>query len=143
MYEEKKFGGRNFTIKKTSEKGITTLIISISDLIETLREVIATNVPRVKEIAEYHDKHDYKNAMEKLSKYLIDTMFNLSIENTDFIFNINFDLINWDKDFDYEHTIKINSKTEILKFTVRKQAWNSTFIKCFVEDYNNYVKGEK
>lgn len=143
MYNEKKFGGRYFTIKRSDEKGISTFIISVSDLLETLKEVINTGTPRVKVIKESYASQDYKKAMEELSKYFINTMDNLSIENTNSIFSINFDLINWDRDFDYEHTIKVNSTTEILKFTVKDQAWSSTFIKCFVEDYNNYVKERK
>ncbi len=141
-YEEKKFGGRYFTIKRTNEDNVESLIINVSDILETIKEVKNTGVPIVKKLDEYFKEQDFKKAIIELCNYLIISTINMEIKLIG-NFDIDLKLVDWNKDFEYEYTVKVNRFTKILNFKVKKQGWTKEFVEAFIADYTNRIKKEK
>lgn len=138
-YEEKKFGGRYFTIKRTNEDNVESLFINVSDILETIKEVKNTGVPIVKKLDEYFKEQDFKKAIIELCNYLIISTINMEIKLIG-NFDIDLKLVDWNKDFEYEYTVKVNRFTKILNFKVKKQGWTKEFVEAFITDYTNRIK---
>lgn len=138
MYNETSFGGRYFTVKKSYENGVELLHISVSDVIESIKETIKTGTPRVKKLDEYLKAQDFKKLMVEFSNYLVISASNLGIKRIG-KFDIDLKLVNWDKDFTYEYTVKVNDLTKILSLKVKKYGWSKEFVEAFIADYNNRI----
>lgn len=141
MYKETVFGGRYFTVKRTNKDGVDALLINVSDVVEMIKEICISNVPRIEELRSHKNNSNWNKAMEEVSLYLVDTIVNLDIL-MDIKFNINFDLVDWERDFDYNNTLILNTNSSVLKLSVKKHGWNSSFIKHFIRIYNQKLENE-
>lgn len=139
MYTEKKFGGRYFTVKKSYENGVEIMLINVSDVMDSIKEAIQTGTPRVKKLDEYLKVQDFKKLMVEYANYLVISAINLEIKLIG-RFDIDLKLVDWNKDFEYEYTVKVNGFTKILSFKVKKGGWSKDFVEAFIADYNNRIK---
>ena len=144
MYEEKIFGGRCFTLKRNKNDNIDTLTINVSEPIEMVREIANSDQPGTEKIREYYSAKDieWDKALYEVGLYLVENLLQMEIiMNTDI--DVDFNLVDFNKDFEYEKCVKINNNFTILNFKVKKHGRSQSFIKDFIKIYNNNIKGSK
>ena len=144
MYEEIKTGGRYFTLKRFKENDTDKLIISVSDVVEMVREIANSDQPGTEKIREYYSAKDieWDKALYEVGLYLVENLLQMEIiMNTDI--DVDFNLVDFNKDFEYEKCVKINNNFTILNFKVKKHGRSQSFIKDFIKIYNNNIKGSK
>lgn len=137
MYEEIKTGGRYFTLKRFKENDTDKLIISVSDVVEMIREIgVNSNFNNHKEIINAVKNNDWEKAIVEVTSGIISKLEDLNMV-IPIEFKIDFDSIDADqRDFNYECTNKINNEITTLMFLVKRHGWSSNFIKHFVKSYN-------
>lgn len=144
MYNEKILGGRYFTLKRNKNVNIDTLTINVSEPIEMVREIANSDQPGTEKIREYYSAKDieWDKALYEVGLYLVENLLQMEIiMNTDI--DVDFNLVDFNKDFEYEKCVKINNNFTILNFKVKKHGRSQSFIKDFIKIYNNNIKGSK
>lgn len=143
MYSEKILGGRYFTLKRNKNDDIDTLLINVSEPMEMVREIANSGQSGTEKIKEYYSAKDidWDKALYEVVLYLVENLLQMEIfMDTDI--NVDFTLIDFSRDFDYEKSIKINNSSTILKFSVKRHGWSQSFVKSFVKVYNNNLTKE-
>lgn len=138
MYNEKILGGRYFTLKRNKNDDMDTLTINVSEPTEMVREIANSGQSGTEKIKEYYAAKDidWDKALYEVALYLVENLLQMKIfMDTDI--NVDFTLIDFSRDFDYEKSIKINNSSTILKFSVKRHGWMQSFVKSFIKVYNN------
>ncbi len=139
MYDKIITGGRYFTLKKNIANGDSTITISVSDPIEMVKEFSNCKQYGIEKIKEYCLAADWSKALHEASLILVEQLMQMGIfVNT--TIDVDNDAINFDLDFDYTRTIKVNNNSTIFNFTVRRHGWNKFFIVDFIKTYNENVE---
>lgn len=140
MREEIKFGGRYFTIKRNKNDDMDTLTINVSEPTEMVREIVNSNQSGTEKIKEYYSAKDidWDKALYETAIYLVENLLQMKIfMDTDI--DVDFTLVDFSRDFDYEKIVKINNISTILKFSVKRHGWKQSFVKSFIKVYNNNI----
>lgn len=139
MYDKIITGGRYFTLKKNIANGDSTITISVSDPIEMVKEFSNCKQYGIEKIKEYCVAVDWSKALHEASLILVEQLMQMGIfVNT--TIDVDNDAINFDLDFDYTRTIKVNNNSTIFNFTVRRHGCNKFFIVDFIKTYNENVE---
>lgn len=138
MFKEITFGGKYVTIIKTNKNNVDSLTIQVFDIVEMIKEIGNEDNPKAKTIKEWYTESNWNNAVIDAVDYLVDSIIDLEIY-LNIKIDVDYNLINWEKDFDYEKLVKINRNSVLLNFIVRKNAWCDKFVRTFVEKYNKKI----
>lgn len=140
MYNEKILGGRYFTLKRNKNDDIDTLTINVSEPTEMVREIVNSSQSGTEKIKECYSAKDidWDKALCETAIYLVENLLQMKIfMDTDI--DVDFTLVDFSRDFDYEKTVKINNSSIILKFSVKRHGWGQSFVRSFIKVYNNNI----
>lgn len=134
MKKEITIGGRYFSLKRTEDKDGTRLYLLVEDVIEVVKEIGA----KEEKVKKYVPDGDWKCAIEEVAKYLANVIdeHDMTIHRQ---INVDFDMIDWEKGFNYEDSVSINGDKAVITITTKRHGWLMKFVREFVNEYNKLI----